>query len=75
MPSNPSLSSGKSPKGEAATPRTGDAFDPPEIDAESAAGAADIAAEAGIDLADASALDADNVTADEEHARVLQAPD
>ncbi|MGJ7491837.1 hypothetical protein [Variovorax sp. ZT4R33] len=34
-----------------------------------------LAEETGIDLTDASELDADNVTADEEHDRVVQAPD
>jgi hypothetical protein len=34
-----------------------------------------LAEETGIDLTDASELDADNVPADEEHDRVLQAPD
>jgi hypothetical protein len=48
----------------------GDGFDAPE-----SAGASELAAEAGIDLSDASALDADNVPADEERDRVLQAPD
>ena len=34
-----------------------------------------VAEESGIDLTDASELDADNVPADEEHDRVFQAPD
>lgn len=34
-----------------------------------------LAEETGIDLTDASELDADNVPADEEHDRVLHAPD
>ena len=34
-----------------------------------------VAEEAGIDLTDASELDADNVPADEEHDRVVHAPD
>ena len=34
-----------------------------------------LAEETGIDLTDASELDADNVPADEEHDRVFQAPD
>jgi hypothetical protein len=38
-------------------------------------GPAMLAEETGIDLTDASELDADNVPADEEHDRVLQAPD
>ena len=35
----------------------------------------ELAEESGIDLTDASELDADNVPADEEHDRVIQAPD
>lgn len=35
----------------------------------------ELAEETGIDLTDASELDADNVPADEEHDRVLHAPD
>ena len=35
----------------------------------------ELAEETGIDLTDASELDADNVPADEEHDRVIQAPD
>ena len=34
-----------------------------------------VAEESGIDLTDASELDADNVPADEEHDRVVHAPD
>ena len=39
------------------------------------ADAADDLSETGIDLSDASELDADNVPADEEFDRVMQAPD
>ncbi len=46
--------------------------DPPENEAEALAALAD---ETGIDLTGASMLDADNVPADEESDRVVQAPD
>ena len=45
---------------------------PDELDEEEFA---DDLAEAGVDLTDASDLDADNVPADEEFDRVMQAPD
>ena len=48
----------------------GDGFDAPESSAPE-----ELEDETGIDLTDASDLDADNVTADEEQARVVQAPD
>lgn len=48
----------------------GDGFDVPENSAPE-----ELEDETGIDLTDASDLDADNVTADEEQARVVQAPD
>lgn len=35
----------------------------------------ELSEETGIDLSDASELDADNVPADEEHDRIMQAPD
>jgi len=55
------------PIGDVNPPFSGDGYETP-VD--------EIAAEAGIDLADASDLDADNhVPADEENDRVLQAPD
>lgn len=47
-----------------------DGFDAPENSAPEA-----LEDETGIDLTDASDLDADNVTADEEQGRVVQAPD
>jgi len=50
-----------------------DGFD--ETDAEEEEGPDELAEETGIDLTDASELDADNVPADEEHDRVMQAPD
>jgi hypothetical protein len=46
---------------------------PEEIDEEE--GADELAEESGLDLTDASDLDADNVPADEEFDRVMQAPD
>ena len=47
-----------------------DDFEEPESEASD-----DLSEETGIDLTDASELDADNVPADEEHDRVVQAPD
>lgn len=49
-----------------------DEFDSSDDDAEVAD---DLSEETGIDLTDASELDADNVLADEEFDRVMQAPD
>lgn len=49
---------------------TDDDFDAPENE-----GADALEEETGIDLNDASELDADNVPADEENDRVMQAPD
>jgi hypothetical protein len=46
---------------------------PEELDEEE--GAEELAEESGLDLTDASDLDADNVPADEEFDRVMQAPD
>ena len=46
---------------------------PDELDEEELAD--DLAEESGLDLTDASDLDADNVPADEENDRVMQAPD
>lgn len=48
----------------------GEDLDAPDTDL-----ADEIEDETGIDLSDASALDADNVPADEENGRVMQAPD
>ena len=50
----------------------GDDFDAAQEEEE---GPDELAEETGIDLTDASELDADNVPADEEHDRVVQAPD
>jgi len=47
-------------------------FEDSELEAE---GPDDLSEETGIDLTDASELDADNVPADEEFDRVIQAPD
>jgi len=47
-------------------------FEDPELEAEATD---DLSEETGIDLTDASELDADNVLADEEFDRVIQAPD
>lgn len=70
-------------------PRSGEAPDEPEIDeaddalpeeedefeAPEAEATDELSDETGIDLTDASELDADNVPADEEFDRVIQAPD
>lgn len=45
------------------------------LDEEEAEATDELSEETGIDLTDASELDADNVTADEEFDRVMQAPD
>jgi len=51
-------------------------FEPPETEDEEDSDAPDeLAEETGLDLHDASDLDADNVQADEEFDRVLRAPD
>ena len=68
--------------------RSAEAADEPEIDeaddnlpeeedfdADEAEAADELSEETGIDLTDASELDADNVQADEEFDRVIQAPD
>jgi len=52
-----------------------DGFDSAESDDAGSEGPDVLAEETGIDLTDASELDADNVPADEEHDRVFQAPD
>lgn len=49
-----------------------DEFDESELEAEATD---ELSEETGIDLTDASELDADNVLADEEFDRVIQAPD
>jgi hypothetical protein len=49
-----------------------DEFDEADLEAEATE---DLSEETGIDLTDASELDADNVLADEEFDRVIQAPD
>jgi len=52
------------------------AFEPPETEDEDDTDVTDeLAGETGLDLTDASELDADNVPADEESDRVMQAPD
>lgn len=51
-----------------------DSFGSPDADA-GAQGMDELSEATGIDLTDASALDADNVPADEEHDRVMNAPD
>ena len=45
------------------------------VDEEDAGAPDELSEETGIDLSDASELDADNVPADEEFDRVMQAPD
>jgi|GEM_PF-602300 len=57
-------------------PGDGEVFDPPETEIEDEADVPDeLEEETGLDLSDASELDADNVLADEEFDRVMQAPD
>jgi len=57
-------------------PGDGEVFDPPEAEIEDDSDAPDeLEEETGLDLTDASELDADNVIADEEFDRVMQAPD
>ena len=57
-------------------PGDGEVFDPPENEDEDDSEAPDeLEEETGLDLTDASDLDADNVLADEEFDRVMQAPD
>ena len=51
---------------------TEDEFEDAELEAEATD---ELSEETGIDLSDASELDADNVLADEEFDRVIQAPD
>lgn len=51
---------------------TEDEFEDAEVEAEATD---ELSEETGIDLTDASELDADNVPADEEFDRVIQAPD
>ncbi|MDM0104555.1 hypothetical protein QTH97_06400 [Variovorax sp. J22R24] len=53
-----------------ALPEDDEAFDEDEAEATD-----ELSEETGIDLTDASELDADNVPADEEFDRVIQAPD
>ena len=58
-------------------PGDGEVFDPPEseLEDESDVPGDELEEETGLDLTDASELDADNVLADEEFDRVMQAPD
>ena len=57
-------------------PGDGEVFEPPENEEEDDSDVPDeLAEETGLDLHDASDLDADNVIADEEFDRVMQAPD
>ena len=57
-------------------PGDGEVFDPPESEIEDESDVPDeLEEETGLDLTDASELDADNVLADEEFDRVMQAPD
>ncbi len=56
-------------------PRTNPTLDPDAQDDDESGAMDDLSEETGIDLTDASELDADNVPADEEHDRVINAPD
>ena len=67
---DPTLRTGKLSTNDGELPMLGDGFDPPESSAPD-----ELEDETGIDLTDASDLDADNVPADEENDRVVQAPD
>ncbi|MBS0341155.1 MAG: hypothetical protein JSS56_11555 [Proteobacteria bacterium] len=63
-------------KGRKQLPGDGEVFDPPENEIEDDSDVPDeLEEETGLDLTDASELDADNVLADEEFDRVMQAPD
>ena len=70
---DPTPRTGSSTRVEGELPMLGDDFDSPD-DLESAA-PDELEDETGIDLTDASDLDADNVPADEESERVVHAPD
>jgi hypothetical protein len=79
---DPTLRSGEPSKDESDDALLGDGFDDPEVDEVEAEAAEDdsettdeLSEETGIDLTDASDLDADHVPADEDHDRVMQAPD
>ena len=68
--------SAKSPSAKAGKQMPEDGFEPEETEEEDDPDAPDeLADETGLDLTDASELDADNVLADEEFDRVMQAPD
>ena len=70
---DPTLRTGSPTREAGELPLLGDDFDSPD-DLESAA-PDELEDETGIDLTDASDLDADNVPADEESERVVHAPD
>lgn len=70
---DPTLRNGPSTREDGELPTLGDGFDPTE-DLETSA-PDELEDETGIDLTDASDLDADNVPADEESERVVHAPD
>jgi hypothetical protein len=67
---DPTLRTARLPSSDGEIPMLGDGFDPPETSVTD-----ELEDETGIDLTDASDLDADNVPADEENDRVVQAPD
>lgn len=70
---DPTLRTGSPTREDGELPLLGDGFDPTD-DLETSA-PDELEDETGIDLTDASDLDADNVTADEESERVVHAPD
>ncbi|VTU26714.1 MULTISPECIES: hypothetical protein [unclassified Variovorax] len=76
---DPTLRTGEPPDDESDDALLGDGFDSPDADeaeVEAEAETTDeLSEETGIDLTDASDLDADHVPADEDHDRVMQAPD
>jgi len=77
QPSGKSTPSAAKPNARKALPGDGEVFDPPEAELEDEADVPEdeLEEETGLDLTDASELDADNVLADEEFDRVMQAPD
>jgi len=72
----PSRKTAKPPVKAVRKPLPANGFEPPETeDADDPDVTDDLADETGLDLTDASELDADNVPADEESDRVLRGPD
>lgn len=74
---DPPLRAGDPPNDDSDDGLLGDGFDTPDADEveDEAETTDELSEETGIDLTDASDLDADHVPADEDHDRVMQAPD